>query len=114
MDKLLPSVPGTRSGWSTENHYFYEIVNRTGKSVYIQLALSSKEMPEDQLEISERINEFYPAKWGKKDWQWRILFSTKSVAFDNLNDREAVFAVLDSLLPEIEAFEVDLGNKLTE
>lgn len=114
MDKLLPSVPGTRSGWSTENHYFYEIVNRTGKSVYIQLALSSKEMPEDQLEISERINVFYPAKWGKKDWQWRIPFSTKSVAFDNLNDREAVFAVLDSLLPEIEAFEVDLGNKLTE
>lgn len=62
MDELLPDAPGTKSGWSTENHYFYEIVNRTGKSAYIQLALSSKEMPEDQLETSDRINEFYPTK----------------------------------------------------
>ena len=112
MDELIPEVPGTKSGWNTENHYFYEIVNRTGKSAYIQFALSSRSMPEDQLETSDRINEFYPTKWDKEDWQWRTPFRTQNVEFDDLNHTEAIFAKLDSLLPEIEAFEEDLRSKL--
>ena len=111
MDELLPGAPGTKSGWNTENHYFYEIVNRTGKSAYIQLALSSKEMPEDQLETSDRINEFYPTKYDKEDWQWRTPFRTQTLEFEDLNQKEVVFAKLDSLLPEIEAFEADLRSK---
>ena len=45
MDGVIPDAPGTKSGWNTTNHYFYEVVNRTGKSLFVQLALSSKEMP---------------------------------------------------------------------
>ena len=71
MDKLIPDADGTKSGWNTTNHYFYEIVNRTGNSTYIQLALSSKEMPQGQLELSDRINEIYPSKYDKQGWQWR-------------------------------------------
>ena len=112
MDELLPDAPGTKSGWSTENHYFYEIVNRTGKSAYIQLALSSKEMPEDQLETSDRINEFYPTKYDKPEWQWRTPFRTETLEFEDLDDKDAVFAKLDSLIPVIHEFEEDLRSKL--
>ncbi len=112
MDELLPDAQGTKSGWSTENHYFYEIVNRTGKSAYIQLALSSKEMPEDQLETSDRINEFYPTKYDKAEWQWRTPFRTETLEFEDLDDKDAVFAKLDSLIPVIHEFEEDLRSKL--
>ena len=112
MDELLPDAPGTKSGWSTENHYFYEIVNRTGKSAYIQLVLSSKEMPEDQLETSDRINEFYPTKYDKAEWQWRTPFRTETLEFEDLDDKDAVFAKLDSLIPVIHEFEEDLRSKL--
>ena len=112
MDGIFPDAPGTKSGWNTENHYFYEIVNRTGKSAYIQLALSSKEMPEDQLETSDRINEFYPTKWNKEDWQWRTPFRTQTLEFEDLDDKEAIFTKLDTFLQDIDAFETDLRSKL--
>ena len=112
MDEIFPDAPDTKSGWSTTNHYFYEIVNRTGKSMYIQLALSSKEMPEDQLETSDRINEFYPSKYDKSEWQWRTPFKTATVEFDDINDKDAVFAKLDECLQEIRGFEDDLNQKI--
>ena len=67
MDGVIPDAPGTKSGWNTTNHYFYEVVNRTGKSLFVQLALSSKEMPIEQQELSDRINEYYPTKFNKAD-----------------------------------------------
>ena len=112
MDEIFPDAPDTKSGWSTTNHYFYEIVNRTGKSMYIQLALSSKEMPEDQLETSDRINEFYPSKYDKSEWQWRTPFKTATVEFDDINDKDAVFSKLDECLQEIRGFEDDLNQKI--
>ena len=112
MDGVFPEAPGTKSGWSTTNHYFYEIVNRTGKSMYIQLALSSKEMPEDQLETSDRINEFYPSKYDKLEWQWRTPFRTATVELDDINDKDAVFTKLDACLQEIRSFEDDLNQKI--
>ena len=29
MSKILPDIPNSPSGWNTDNHYFYEIVNRS-------------------------------------------------------------------------------------
>ena len=112
MDEVIPDAPGTKSGWNTSNHYFYEVVNRTGKSVYVQLALSSKEMPEDQVETSDRINEFYPSKWNKTDWHWRTPFRTVTVNFDDINDKEEIFTKLDGCMQEVWSFEADLKQKL--
>ena len=112
MDEIIPDAPGSKSGWNSTNHYFYEIVNRTGNSVYIQLAISSKEMPEDQLETSDRINEFYPSKFNKPDWQWRTPFRTETLILSDLNDRDAVFAKLDEGLQCVWKFEQDLKEKL--
>ena len=112
MDDLLPAAPGTKSGWNTDNHYFYEILNRTGENAYIQLAFSSRELPEDQMETLNRINDFYPAKAHKADWQWRTPFRTSTVQIDLTIAEEFNFEQLDKCLGEIRAFEQDLKEKL--
>ena len=110
MDEVLPDTPGAKSGWNTGNHYFYEVLNRTGKSVFIQLSISGKEMPEDQVETCDRINEFYSSKWNK--WQYTLPFKTATVVFDDVNDKESIFAKLDACMQEIWSFETDLKQKL--
>ena len=87
-------------------------MNRSGKSFYIQLALSAKEMPEDQVETCDRINEFYPSKGNKPDWQWRTPFRTATVEIADANDKESIFAKLDVCMQEINDFEEDLKQKL--
>ncbi len=112
MNAILPDLPGAPSRWNTDNHYFYEIVNRNGKSVYIQFALSSRNAPEDFLALCDRINEFYPAKMGKDEWQWRTPFKTSKVYLDEELSTDKIFAKLDDCLKEIQAFEADLKQKL--
>ena len=112
MSDILPDIPNAPSGWSTDNHYFYEIINRTGKTVYIQLALSAKNASEEFLSTCKRISEFYPSKINKEDWQWRLPFRTTSVELGEELDKEEIFSGLDKCLEEIEAFEKDLKQKL--
>ena len=112
MTEILPDLPDALSGWKTENHYFYEILNRTGKSVYIQFAISGKNITDDFRAICDRINEFYPAKMGKEDWQWRTPFRTKTITFGEELSKEEIFAGLDECLVEIQQFEADLKEKL--
>jgi hypothetical protein len=113
MTAILPDIPNAPSGWNTENHYFYEIVNRTGNGVYIQFALSSRNANAEFLSICERINEFYKAKKGKKNWQWRLPFRTKTVCISDDLSKEQIFEKLDECLEEIQNFERDLKNKLS-
>lgn len=111
MSKILPDIPNAPSGWNTENHYFYEIINRTGKSFYIQLAISARNATDGFLATCERINEFYPAKFGKEKWQWRILFKTTTMRINEIS-KEEIFEKLDLCLQEILEFETDLQKKL--
>ena len=112
MSEILPDIPDAPSGWSTDNHYFYEIVNRSGKSVFIQLALSSRNATEDFMDMCDRINEHYPSKVQKAEWQWRTPFKTSTVEIAEALSKEAIFAGLDGCLKEIQNFEVDLKQKL--
>lgn len=112
MTEILPDLPDAPSGWKTENHYFYEILNRTGKSIYIQLAISGKNITDDFRAICDWINEFYPAKMGKEDWQWRTPFRTKTITFGEELSKEEIFAGLDECLVEIQQFEAELKEKL--
>lgn len=112
MTKILPDLPDAPSGWNTENHYFYEILNRTGKSVYIQFAISSKNITDNFRAVCDRINEFYPAKMGKENWQWRTPFKTRMITFGEKLSKEEIFAGLDECLVEIRQFEANLKEKL--
>ena len=113
MSEMLPDIPDAPSGWSTDNHYFYEICNRNGKTVSIQLALSAKNASDEFLAKCERINEF-TGKSGKEHWQWRVAFRTKNVEIGEELDKKAIFSGLDACFDEILAFEVGLGQKLQE
>ncbi len=112
MSIILPDIPDAPSGWNTENHYFYEIVNRTGKSIYIQFAISARNATDEFLSKCESINQFYPSKFDRDDWQWRTPFRTQAVTLDEDLSKEQVFSKLDECLEEVQTFEQDLKQKL--
>ncbi len=112
MSEILPDIPDAPSGWNTDNHYFYEIINRSGSSVFIQLSLSSKNASKEFLDICDRINELYPSKAHKGEWYWRTIFKTSTIEIPETLSKETIFAGLDDCLKEIQDFEVDLKHKL--
>ena len=111
MTEILPNLPGATSGWNTDNHYFYEIINKTGKSVYIQLAISGKDITDEFRTKCDCINEFYPTKMSKNDWQWRIPFKTKTITFGEVLAKEEIFEGLDKCFEEILRFESEIKEK---
>lgn len=114
MTSILPDIPDAPSGWNTDNHYFYEIVNRNGETTYIQLAISSKNITDDFSAICDNINQYYPAKMNKEVWQWRIPFKTTTFELDEELDKATICSKLDSCMEEILVFESDLINKLNQ
>lgn len=112
MSKIIPDTPDAVSGWNTPNRYFYEIVNSTGNSIYIKLAVSSKNATSSFIELSDKINELNPAKLERKEWQWRTLFRTKTMRFSENPTKEEIFACLDKCLQEILIYEEDVQRHL--
>ena len=112
MNAILPDLPNTPSAWNTDNHYFYEILNKTGKSVIIQLVISSQNITEEFRSICDQINSIYPAKNDKIDWQWRIPFKTSKITLGEEISKGDIFKGLDNCLKEIQAFEDDLNQRL--
>ena len=110
--EILPDIPNAPSGWNTDNHYFYEIINRNGKDIIIQLCLSSRNASAEFLSIADRINEIVSMKQAKKDWQWLKIFKTTKIQVpDDLNESE-IFSRLDNALLEVQKFEEDLAKRL--
>ena len=112
MSRLLPDIVNAPSGWNTDNHYFYEIVNRTGKTVDIKLSISSRNMTADQLEICKSISKIVDSKPAKEDWQWWVVFKTEKVAIPDDLDKTTIFDGLNEAYKSIEAFEMSLGSRL--
>ncbi len=113
MTDILPDIPNSPSGWKTDNHYFYEIINRTGRSAFIQLAISGRNITEEFRAICDQIHQFYPSKKWKESWEWRTPFKTKTFEFGEELSKEEIFAGLNECLTEIEQFEADLKEKLS-
>lgn len=114
MTAILPDIPNAPSGWNTDNHYFYEIINRNGKTTYIQLAISSRNITDEFRIICDKVNNYYPAKMGKKDWKWRTPFKTTTIELGEKLDKAAIISKLDSCMKEIITFESDLAGKLSK
>ena len=112
MTAILPDLLDAPSGWNTDNHYFYEIINRNGKEAYIQFAISSKNITDEFRAICDKINAIYPAKMGKEEWLWRTPFRTSNISIPEDLSQDTIFTSLDSCLDEILAFETDLAEKM--
>lgn len=113
MSAIFPDLPGALSGWGTENHYFYEIVNRAGDKVHIQLALSAQNGTEDFLALCDRISTLPFIRPRKDDWKWWTIFRTDNVDIGDLAKKDTVFAQLDQCMTQVKAFEEQLKQALT-
>lgn len=112
MSSLMPDSQTPDSGWNTPNHYFYEIRNIDGKEFFIQLSLSAKNITDEQRQTCNRINEHFPSRQQKENWQWRTPFVTKHSKTDEDLSEEKVYENLDKRLDEIKAFEEKLKGLL--
>lgn len=113
MSKILPDAKDARSGWGTRNHYFYEIVNEDEGKLYLKMALSAENIPEDLKAICEIISEHFPPRRRGKNWKWRVPFSTKRVDVSKSTDEE-VICILNDLYTEAMQFEKQLVDVMKE
>lgn len=113
MSRILPDAKDARSGWGTRNHYFYEIVNEDEGKLYLKMALSAENIPEDLKAICEIISEHFPPRRRGKNWKWRVPFSTKRVDVSKSTDEE-VICILNDLYTETMQFEKQLVDVMKE
>ena len=113
MSEIMPDAPEPTSGWSTNNYYFYEIKNLDGgKEFFVQLAVSSKDIPSELRSVCDRINRHFPSKQQKENWQWRTHFSTRTVKVEEELSEEKVFEQLNRRFDELKSFESKLKTAL--
>lgn len=112
MSKILPAIRGSKSDWNCEEHYFYEINNRSGSEIRIQLSFNSKGLDEKSKTVCNMINDLVEMKQGKEDWIWWIAFKTSNYDLPEVLDKEVIFDNLDKALKEIHEFEDNLLEKL--
>lgn len=104
MSGILPDAKDAKSGWGTKNHYFYEIANEANGELYLKMALSGENIPDDLKAICEIITEHFPLRVMRKNWKWRVPFSTKRVDVSKSTDKE-VICILNDLYAETMQFE---------
>ena len=114
MSEILPDAEEALSGWNTKNYYFYEIINDGGNRYYMQLAVSSQNIPEHLRVMCDRINALHPSKRRKENWKWRTHFSTRRIHVDEELSEEEIFAQLDKFLENIKSFERNLKARLEQ
>lgn len=112
MDGLLKKSEGI-SGWSTNNHYYYEIASYCDKNddvkYAIQLSFNSSNLETDNKQQIEEIIAFLqPKKVLKDNWQWRTAFKSNISTIKNgealsedVDDNSDIFAALDKMLKKI-------------
>ena len=113
MSEIMPDAEDATSGWGTKNYYFYEIKNNDGKEFYIQLALSSKDIPSDLRDVCDSINKHFPSRQQKANWQWRTPFSTRHAKVDEELSEEKIYEQLEKRFEEVLAFETKLKGVLS-
>ena len=112
MDNIIPDASEPESGWKTKNHYFYEIVNEKGKNVFMQFALSGKNMPADLKAVCERIDDYYPFLEEGKNWYWKQPFKTEKIAIPKDMSEDAIKQILEDQFNQLMTFEKQLKEKM--
>ena len=114
MSEILPDAEEENSGWNTKNHYFYEIRNNEGAGFLMSLTLSSRNLTDEERNICDKINEHFPSRQQKANWQWRTPFATKQVKLDEELSEDKIFEQLDKKLVELKTFEEKLQKVMMD
>lgn len=116
MSGLLPDAIGCRSGWNTENFYFYEIYHRELPShdwqIKLQLCTNLKDIPEDLKRVSDRISRVKPPL--HESASHRINFETEFAMIRQNEGEDAVWSILDGFLSRAKQFEQELTAGLEQ
>lgn len=105
MSSIMPESDVPDSGWNTKNHYFYEIKNIEGKEFFIQLVFSARNVTDEQRAVCNKVNEHFPSRQQKENWQWRTCFVSKHSKVDEETAEDKIYENLNKKLEEIKAFE---------
>jgi len=62
----------------------------------------------EERNICDKINEHFPSRQQKTNWQWRTPFATKQVKLDEELSENKIFEQLDKQLVELKTFEEKL------
>ena len=92
----------------------FEIVNRTGDKIHIQLALSARNAPEDFWNLCDRVRVLSFVRPRKDGWKWWTVFRTESVSIGESVKKEEIFEKLDQCMEQVRTFEGELKQSLTE
>ena len=110
MTSILPEIPGVKSDWNCEHHYFYELTNRSGDYVDCKLSFNSKNMNSEMFEVCKRISEASPMKLDREKWQWWISYKTNRIYLPDNLDKDIIFERLDKALEEVFEYEDSIIN----
>ena len=103
--ELLPEAEEAASGWGTKTHYYYEIVNNQERSMWMQLALSADNIPDDLRATCERICEKFPSRVMKENWRWRTPYVTPRIRFNENTTKEEIINALEICYEKMADFE---------
>ena len=112
VSSILPDAENANSGWGTKNHYFFEVHNYAGRLINMQFALSGNNIPDDLRLTCDRINEFFPVKQNKKNWKWRVPFSTATADITEDMSDEEIVSIISQQYDELKIFESKLVEAL--
>lgn len=113
LSALLPDATEANSGWGTKSHYFFEIVNDAGKQIYMQLAFSSLNMPDEQKKRCEAILTHLSTRKHKSNWKWWCPFITKHEVIPNNMSDEDIVKILNAQYTLMQEFEKSLIDVLS-
>ena len=100
MSTVLPDT-AELSAWGTRNHYFFEIMNKTGHSIYIQMCLNSKDLTPEQKNLCNRMIECTKSRTSANGWIWRSIFRSATVDFGTDLSEENIFEKLNEALDDV-------------
>lgn len=100
MSEIFPDTEEL-SDWNTHNHYFFEILNATGHSTYIQVALNSTNLPADQKAFYNKVIKFFDLRTSVNNWTWKIIFRSATVDFEAGLPEQDVYEKLDIALKDV-------------
>ena len=75
----------------------------------LSLTLTSKNLSDEARDVCNKINEHFPSRQQKTNWQWRTPFATKQVKIEEEMSEDKIFEQLNKKLEELKKFEEKLS-----
>ena len=114
ISSVFPDAKETKSGWGTNNYYFFEIVNEQEKEIRIQFAVNSTNIPDSLRRICDKINIRFPSRLQKENWMWRTPFVSQRFKLNASTTKQNIVEALNTCYQQAKDFEVRLVDYLKE